>query len=195
MIISHEYARLNTVDQPTRRTPIDVQRSPIDVLLTPWTAAGVHSDPATHFYLPRAQLTSFDKGFLVAWNGATADRNLQLLRRLEDAVQYVVGFHGYLQRRVGDAASPLLLLEASPGERARCEPRELGGVEGLWRRLVKGQARLPQRLAMVQECARECVRRAGGGLPPAGGNPEQWEWEGGDWMRATMQGWRSDDYG
>ena len=51
-------------------------------------------------------------------------------------------------------------------------------------------------LRMVQECARECVRRAGGGLPPAGGNPEQWEWEGGDWMRATMQGWRSDyDYG
>ncbi|EOD18257.1 hypothetical protein EMIHUDRAFT_196411 [Emiliania huxleyi CCMP1516] len=87
-------------------------------------------------------------GFLVAWNGATADRNPLLLRRLEEAVQYVVGFHGYLQRGVGDAAT-LLLLEgalegASPGER---------------------------------------------------GNPEQWEWEGGDWMRATMQGWRSDDYG
>ena len=88
--------------------------------LTPWTSAGVDSDPATHFTLPRGELIGSDQGFRDAWELVRAE-DPPRLRRLEDALLHVVA------------------------HQARGE-KGTQGVQAMWTRLMAGGEPLPRRL-------------------------------------------------
>ena len=85
MVVGRGLARMRDAGREDDRTG----RSPVDVRLTPWTSAGVDSDPATHFTLPRGELIGSDQGFRDAWELVRAE-DPPRLRRLEDALLHVV---------------------------------------------------------------------------------------------------------
>lgn len=127
IIIDREYARVQSHGRGNGSGD-----SPLDVRLTPWTEAGVASDPAMHFRVPRNHLIRFVDGFGVAWREAPP-----LRERLIDA---------FLERARSSGAA---LVNPRPGAEHY--------VVKMWR-AITGHEPLPERL---KEMAREGRGQAG----------------------------------
>ena len=96
IIIDREYARVQSYGRGNGSGD-----SPLDVRLSPWTEAGVASDPATHFRVPRNHLIRFVDGFGVAWRVAPP-----LRERLIDAFLEVARSSALGNPRHGAVTSP-----------------------------------------------------------------------------------------
>lgn len=86
IIIDREYARVQSYGRGNGSGD-----SPLDVRLSPWTEAGVASDPATHFRVPRNHLIRFVDGFGVAWRVAPPLRERLIDAFLEVARSSALG--------------------------------------------------------------------------------------------------------
>ena len=86
IIIDREYARVQSYGRGNGSGD-----SPLDVRLSPWTEAGVASDPATHFRVPRNHLIRFVDGFGVAWREAPPLRERLIDAFLEVARSSALG--------------------------------------------------------------------------------------------------------